>query len=100
MLRPTYNFEKVIGWLFIYAAFIKYAEMNCKKVNTFYRTPLTVDVIIRSVYSTELSDILINFLNMSERVVIAQYSIGDTYGMRIDIDDKVINYKTFGHYFY
>ena len=100
MLRPTYNFEKVIGWLFIYAAFIKYAEMNCKKVNTFYRTPLTVDVIIRSVYSTELSDILVNFLNMSERVVIAQYSIGDTYGMRIDIDDKVINYKTFGHYFY
>ena len=59
-----------------------------------------VDVIVRSVYSTELSDILINFLHLSEKVVRTQYTIGDTYGMRIDIDDKVINYKTFGHHFY
>lgn len=100
MLRPTYNFEKIIGWLFIYAAFIKYAEMNCKKGNTFYRTSVSIDMIIRSVYSTELSDILITFLHLSEKVIIAQTSVGDQYGMRVDIDDKVINYKTFGHYFY
>lgn len=100
MLRPTYNFEKIIGWLFIYAAFIKYAEMNCKKGNTFYRTSVSIDMIIRSVYSTELSDILITFLHLSEKVVGTQYSVGDLYGMRVDIDDKVINYKTFGHYFY
>lgn len=98
--RPTYNFSKVLGWLFIYAAFIKYAEMNCKKGNTFYRGSLGVESIIKSVYSTELSDILCEFLRLSRQVVLTQHSVGDYYGMRIDIDDKVINYKTFGHYFY
>jgi hypothetical protein len=37
---------------------------------------------------------------MNERISIAQNSIGDRYGMRVDIDDKIINYQTFGRYFY
>ena len=100
MLRPTYNFDKVLGWLFIYAAFIKYAEMNCKKGNPFYRNSITIDMIIRSVYSTELADILLKFLKLTQQVVYTQHSVYDRYGMRVDIEDKVINYKTFGHYFY
>ena len=39
-------------------------------------------------------------LKMLERVVYTQSSIQDYIGMRIDIDDKVINYNTFGKYFY
>lgn len=100
MLRPTYNFNKILGWLFIFAAFIKYAEQLNSQKSTFYRSTITVEQIIRSVYSTELSDILKEFLQMSERVVYAQTSVRDLYGMRIDIDDKVINYQTFGQYFY
>ena len=100
MLRPTYNFDKVLGWLFVYSAFIKYAEMNCKKGNPFYRNSITIDMIIRSVYSTELADILLKFLKLTQQVVYTQHSVGDHYGMRVDIEDKVINYKTFGHYFY
>ncbi len=100
MLRPTYNFEKVLGWLFIYAAFIKYSEMNCKRASNFYRSSINLITIIKSVYSTELSDILCEFLDMSYKVVNTQNAVGDYYGMRIDIDDKVINYKTFGHHFY
>jgi hypothetical protein len=100
MLRPTYNFNKILGWLFIYGAFIKYAEQNDANSNLFYRNNLSVEQIIRSVYSEELSEILVKFLKMSERIVYTQSSIQDYIGMRIDIDDKVINYNTFGKYFY
>ena len=100
MLRPTYNFSKVIGWLFVYGAFLKYAEQNKNKSTLLYRNSLTIEQVIRTVYSHELADILCEFLKLSERVVQAQYSVGDQYGMRVDIEDKIINYQTFGHYFY
>lgn len=100
MLRPTYNFSKVIGWLFVYGAFLKYAEQNKNKSTLLYRSSLNTEQIIRTVYSHELADILCEFLKLSEQVVRAQYSVGDQYGMRVDIEDKIINYQTFGHYFY
>ena len=99
MLRPTYNFSKVIGWLFVYGAFLKYAEQNKNKSTLLYRNSLNTEQVIRTVYSHELADILCEFLKLSERVVQAQYSVGDQYGMRVDIEDKIINYQTFGHYF-
>lgn len=98
MLRPTYNFNKILGWLFIYGAIIKYAEQNEKL--TFYASRHSIEHIVRSVYSTELADILVKFLDMSRKIVYAQSSVKDTYGMRTDIDDKVITYETFGRYFY
>lgn len=98
MLRPTYNFNKILGWLFIYGAIIKYAEQNEKL--TFYASRHSIEHIVRSVYSTELADILVKFLDMSRKIVYAQSSVKDSYGMRTDIDDKVITYETFGRYFY
>lgn len=100
MLRPTYNFDKVLGWLFVYGALIKYAEAHLSKPQSFYRAKANLETILRSVYSEELANILCEFLRMSERIVYAQNSVGDSFGMRVDIDDKIINYKTFGHYFY
>lgn len=100
ILRPTYNFDKILGWLFIYAAIIKYAEQNKTKVSQNYRSRITLEHIVKSVYSQELATILCQFLKMLECVVRAQHAVGDLFGMRVDIDDKVINYQTLGHYFY
>lgn len=100
MLRPTYNFDKILGWLFIYGAFIKYAERKDIKSSTIYRSDISVKHIIKSVYSSELVNILCEFLDMLYIVKCTQDSVKDYYGMRIDIDDKIINYQTFGHYFY
>lgn len=97
LLRPTYNFDKILGWLFIYGAYIKYAELYS---NLSFRTGISLERMIRSVYSTELADILCEFLSLSERVVYAQGQVGDLFGMRVDIEDRIINYETFGHYFY
>jgi hypothetical protein len=100
MLRPTYNFAKVLGWLFIYAAFIKYAENCVGRGNTCFRGNISIETLIKTVYSSALSEILCNFLDMSEHIVYAQHSVKDFCGMRVDIDDKVINYQSFGHFFY
>ena len=100
ILRPTYNFDKVLGWLFIFSAFIKYAEQNYANNKYLLRNRITVEQIIQAVYSHELANILCDFLRMSRRVVDTQESLGDYFGMRVDIEDKVINYNTFGHYFY
>lgn len=100
ILRPTYNFDKIIGWLFIFGAFIKYAEQHISKSQLPLRQRISLDNIIHSVYSVELANILCEFLKMNERISFTQNSIGDRYGMRVDIDDKVINYQTFGRYFY
>jgi hypothetical protein len=97
LLRPTYNFDKILGWLFIYGAYIKYAELY---PNLPFRTGISLERMIRSVYSTELADILCEFLSLSERVIYAQGQVGDLFGMRVDIEDRIINYETFGHYFY
>lgn len=100
MLRPTYNFDKVLGWLFIYAAYIKFAEKHNYTSAFLYKTSFSIETIIKDVYSPELANILCEFLSMTRKIVTAQNNVCDYYGMRIDIDDKVINYKTFGHYFY
>lgn len=97
LLRPTYNFHKILGWLFIYGAYIKYAELYS---NLSFRTGISLERIIRSVYSTELANILCKFLSLSERVIYAQGQVKDLFGMRVDIEDRIINYETFGHYFY
>jgi hypothetical protein len=100
MLRPSYNFDKILGWLFIYGALIKFAEQTTSKTSAFYRCSAQLEYILKSVYSSELANILCEFLKMNANIVMAQQSVGDQYGMRVDIDDKIINYQTFGHYFY
>jgi hypothetical protein len=99
-LRPSYNLSKIIGWLFIFAAFIKYAEQNAKQVTIFYRKQFAIDTILKSVYSPDLSNILCDFLDLMEKVVVTQHSVRDYYGMRTDIEDKIVNYNTFGYHFY
>jgi hypothetical protein len=97
-LRPTYNFDKILGWLFIFGGIIKYAEKNSE--NIFYRQSVDIISVLKNVYSSELSDILCKFLQMSYSVVITQNRLGDRFGMRVDVDDCIINYNSFGHYFY
>jgi hypothetical protein len=97
-LRPTDNFDKILGWLFIFGGIIKYAEQNSE--NIFYRQSIDIISVLKNVYSSELADILCKFLQMSYSVVITQNRLGDRFGMRVDVDDCIINYNSFGHYFY
>lgn len=88
-LRPTYNFDKILVWLFVLAAYVKYAEMTeikaVKNISLFR--------IIKTVYSTELANMLIRALKLQVEVVATQTLVKDYYGMRVDIEDQIMTYK-------
>jgi hypothetical protein len=88
-LRPTYNFDKILVWVFVLGAYIKYAEDL--KLRAIKNIPL--HRIIQSVYSTELANLLIRALNLQREVVQTQNLVKDYYGMRVDIEDQILTYK-------
>lgn len=83
ILRPTYNFDKIICWLYVFAAFIKYAENG-------YRVTTSVDKILERVYSPELATILKQFLKLEQEVVDKQTNNGDYIGADISLEDSII----------
>lgn len=88
-LRPTYNFDKILVWLFVLGAFVKYAENeNLKAVKN-----ISVERILRSVYSPGLANMLVRALRLQKEVVQTQCLVKDYYGMRVDIEDQILTYK-------
>lgn len=88
-LRPTYNFDKILVWLFVLGAFVKYAEMTAVKAIK----NISVERIIKTVYSVELANMLIRALRLQREVVQTQCLVKDNYGMRVDIEDQILTYK-------
>jgi hypothetical protein len=88
-LRPTYNFDKILVWLFVLGAYIKYAEdLKNKAIKN-----ISLNRIISTVYSTKLSNMLIRALSLQKEVVQTQSLVQDFYGMRVDIEDQILTYK-------
>lgn len=88
-LRPTYNFDKILVWLFVLGAYIKYAEdLKNKAIKN-----ISLNRIISTVYSTKLSNMLIRALFLQKEVVQTQSLVQDFYGMRVDIEDQILTYK-------
>lgn len=88
-LRPTYNFDKILVWLFVLGAFVKYAELPTVKAIK----NISVERILKTVYSVELSNMLIRALKLQREVVQTQSLVKDYYGMRVDIEDQILTYK-------
>lgn len=88
-LRPTYNFDKILVWIFVLGAYIKYAEqLNQKAIKN-----ISLERIIRTVYSAELANLLIRALRLQREVVQTQILVRDNYGMRVDIEDQILTYN-------
>lgn len=88
-LRPSYNFDKILVWLFVLGAFVKYAEdKTLKNVRA-----ISVSRIIKSVYSPELANMLNYALSLQREVVQTQVLVRDNYGMRVDIEDQILTHK-------
>ena len=88
-LRPSYNFDKILVWIFVLGAFIKYAEDT--KVRAIKN--ISVERIIKTVYSAELAQVLIRALHLQREVVQTQTLVKDYYGMRVDIEDQILTYQ-------
>lgn len=98
-LRPTYNFDKILTWLFVLGAFVKYAENPSIKATR----NISVERVIKSVYSTDLANLLIRAMKLQKEVIQTQVLVRDYYGMRVDIEDQIMTYKNLSKnckYFY
>ena len=84
-----YNFDKILVWIFVLGAFIKYAEDT--KVRAIKN--ISVERIIKTVYSAELAQVLIRALHLQREVVQTQTLVKDYYGMRVDIEDQILTYQ-------
>lgn len=87
-LRPSYNFQKILLWLYILNAILRYAEVaeslhDCKTAD--------FETILYKVYPPELAKEL--FLGITKLNIVAQnqYNNGDYIGSDITLDDKVFN---------
>ena len=83
------NFDKILVWLFVLGAFVKYAEMTAIRAVK----NISVDRIIKTVYSAELANMLNRALRLQREVVQTQILVKDNYGMRVDIEDQILTYK-------
>lgn len=94
-LRPSYNFEKIQLWLYIFNALLKYAEQNTEKIlEPDWEYYPNVENIIEDVYEPDLAKRLNQKIALLVRVVCDQSNVKDFWGGRSDIDDQYFGYNT------
>ena len=87
LLRPSYNLEKILTWMYIFNAILIYAEKTDVKGNE----ALNLFTVLEAVYDEDLYNMLETQLYKLEVCVAEQNSVGDFIGMRTDIDDEIFD---------
>lgn len=95
--ESTFNQEKIINWLFICAALLKYTELNYLKINKIpiSRCYFNLKDILKEVYPNEISSQLITYCKYREEFFKESTSIYNDrngyYNLQLD---PVISYDT------
>lgn len=97
-LRPTYNFEKIMTYIYLLQAVLEYAKAFADN-----RTLCDVEKdklpfceiahILHSVYNYELAEAMIKEISFLSIICANQDDNGDYCGMRIDIEDSVYKHS-------
>lgn len=85
-LRPTYNFQKIILWLYIFNALLTYAEHymdECGRMN--------LPGIIRKVYPNEIAERIVTGLCKLSTVVTNQTNNGDLIGQDVYMEEEMFS---------
>lgn len=85
-LRPSYNFEKVILWLYIFNAMLQYSD---KHMNTMLPSDFSLPHMLEKVYPPEIVDRLRNGIAGLQVVTTNQHNNGDKIGRETGIEDAV-----------
>lgn len=85
-LRPTYNFQKIILWIYIFNAIMRYAEEHMESSGR-----VTLIGIIRKVYPKELAERIILGINKLQIVTINQTGNMDLIGRDIHIEEELFS---------
>lgn len=95
-LRPTYNFNKIILWLYLLNAVLKYSEKlgNCNLSNDDIiniTSNLNFTTIIKDIYNAPLAEKILNGLEMLRIVTINQTNNNDLCGSNLIIEEDIFN---------
>lgn len=86
-LRPTYNFQKIILWIYIFNALLMYAEKFME--GTGSAVPLTTVIVM--VYPRELAERILEGLRRLHSVKENQESNGDYIGSDVYIEEEIFS---------
>lgn len=84
MLRPTYNLEKILFWMYIFNAILKYAETN--KVSA--TDSIQLQSVLENIYPKDLTEQLMLDFYKCDICSHEQSKCGDNIGARIDIEEE------------
>lgn len=82
-LRPTYNFNKIIFWLFIFNAILVVSENKC--------VITSLDELVHTVYPKDIADELIKNIVKTQICTRLQTKLNDFIGERVDIENRIFN---------
>lgn len=85
-LRPTYNFKKILLWLYIFNSILKYAE-------EYYTpgSPVTLENIMRKCYPSDLAIELCDGIRRLKALSINQSENGDYIGAEVWMEEDMFN---------
>ena len=84
MLRPTYNLEKILFWMYIFNAIMQYAEKHI----VLKDNKITLEEILIDIYPENLVKELIIDFYKSDICSKEQEKYGDCIGARMDIEEE------------
>jgi len=84
MLRPTYNLEKILFWIYIFNAIMQFAE----KHNVTSKAALNMEHVLNDIYPTELATKLMYDFYKCEVCSDVQTSLNDYIGSRLEIEEE------------
>jgi len=84
MLRPTYNLQKILFWIYIFNGILIYAEGN----DVTPTTKITLKDVLSYTYPPELTKTLLIDFYKAEICCQEQRASGDLIGSRLDIENE------------
>lgn len=97
-LRPTYNFHKILLWLYIFNAVLQYSEKLASKVADIKdviphlrNKAITLESIIDDTYPRYLADIIKKDIVKLQIIVNNQTALGDYIGAVTEVENMLID---------
>lgn len=85
-LRPTYNFKKILLWLYIFGAIIKFGK-DSTDIDMY--SQLTLEMVFKKIYPPELVNSLLDGIQRLKIATQMQTDNGDYIGEQIVFEDRL-----------
>lgn len=88
-LRPTYNFNKILLWIYIFNAILRFAETSDELIDS------TISGIVNKVYPSKFSSIINKGITLLNVLTINQEANGDHIGNGIMLEERIFSERLF-----